>query len=331
MAADATTDYAMTIPAPGGADSFERSPLDVPAPGPGEALIRHTAVGLNFIDVYHRTGQYPWPSERDAILGSEGAGIVEAVGDGVTHLAPGDRVAYTIPFGAYCTRRILPADRLVALPEAISDEVAATIMLKGMTAHYLIHSTFRVEPGMTVLVHAASGGVGLLLGQWLAAIGATAIGTAGGPAKVALARAHGYAHVIDYRTGDFAEAVRSFAGGYSVDVVYDSVGRDTWKGSLACLRPRGMYVCFGQASGPVEGLGIKELASGGSLYATRPSVFHYIARRDELEERAAALFACIAAGTVRSEVRQRFALTDVGEAHAALEGRRTTGASVLLP
>jgi NADPH:quinone reductase len=331
MAADATTDYAMTMPAPGGADGFERNPLAVPAPGPGEALIRHTAVGLNFIDVYHRTGQYPWPSERDAILGSEGAGIVEAVGDGVSHLASGDRVAYTIPFGAYCTRRVLPADRLVALPEAVSDEVAATIMLKGMTAHYLIHSTFRVEPGMTVLVHAASGGVGLLLGQWLAAIGATAIGTAGGPEKVALARAHGYAQVIDYRAGDFAKEVRSHAGGNGVDVVYDSVGRDTWKGSLACLRPRGMYVCFGQASGPVEGLGIKELASGGSLYATRPSLFHYIAAPDELAERAAALFASITAGTLRPEVRQRFALTDVGAAHAALEGRRTTGASVLLP
>jgi NADPH:quinone reductase len=324
-------DYAMTMPAPGGADGFQRNPLSAGEPGRGEVLVRHTAIGLNFLDIYHRSGQYPWPSPKDQIVGSEAAGVVEAVGDGVSSLAPGDRVAYTIPFGAYCTRRVLPAERLVTLPNAVSDEVAATVMLKGMTAHYLIHSTFRVEPGMTVLVHAASGGVGLLLGQWLAAIGATAIGTAGGPEKVALARDHGYAHVIDYGAQDFAAQVRSIAGERGVHVVYDSVGRDTWEGSLACLRPRGMYVCFGQASGPVEGLGIKQLAAGGSLFATRPSLFHYISERDELEERAAALFAGLAAGTLRSEVRQRFALADVGKAHAALEGRRTLGASVLIP
>ncbi len=331
MSTDATTDYAMTLPAPAGADAFQRSPLRPAEPGPGEALVRQTAVGLNFLDVYHRTGQYPWPSERDQIIGSEAAGVVEAVGQGASGIAPGDRVAYTIPFGAYCTRRVVPADRLVRLPDGVADEVAATVMLKGMTAHYLIHSTFRVEPGMTVLVHAASGGVGLLLGQWLAAIGATAIGTAGGPEKVTLAREHGYAHVIDYRAHDFAEEVRAITEGAGLHVVYDSVGRDTWEGSLKCLRPRGMYVCFGQASGPVEGLGIKQLAAGGSLYATRPSLFHYIATREELEERAASLFARIADDTLRAEVRQRFALSDVGQAHAALEGRQTVGASVLIP
>ena len=325
------TDYAMVMPAPGGADAFERRAIAPPEPGPGEALVRQTAIGLNFIDVYHRSGQYPWPVERDLVPGSEGAGVVEAVGPGVTGLAPGDRVAYTLPLGAYASRRVLPADRLVALPAGVSDETAATVMLKGLTAQYLIHATFRVEPGMTVLVQAAAGGVGLILGQWLAAKGAIAIGTAGGPEKVALARAHGYAHVIDYRAGDFVEPVRELTGGQGVHVVYDSVGRDTWRGSLACLRVRGMFACFGQSSGPVEGFGLADLAKGGSLSACRPSLFHYVATRAELESRAADLFAMLESGAIRAEVRQRFALGEVSEAHAALEGRRTTGATVLIP
>ncbi len=325
------TDYAMTIATPGDEEGFRRTPITLRAPGPGEALVRHTAIGLNFLDIYHRVGQYPWPVERDAILGSEAAGVVEAVGDGVEVIAPGDRVAYTIPYGAYATRRLLASDRLVRIPDSVPDEVAATITLKGMTAHYLIHSTFRVEAGMTVLVHAAAGGVGLLLGQWLAHIGATAIGTAGGPEKVALARDHGYTHVIDYRSTDFVEEVRRLTDGAGVHAVYDSVGRDTWRGSLACLRRRGIFVCFGQSSGPVEGLGIKELAAGGSLYATRPSLFHYIDTRNELEERARALFTLVGNGTLRAEVRQRFALADVAAAHRALAGRQTSGASVLLP
>jgi NADPH2:quinone reductase len=325
------TNYAMTMPAPGGADRFTRTPIEPGPPGPGEALIRHTAIGLNFLDIYHRSGTYPWPVERDLVVGSEGAGIVEAVGDGVDHVAPGDRVAYTIPLGAYATRRSLPADRLVRLPDAVPDEIAASILLKGLTAHYLIHSTFRVEKGMTVLVHAASGGVGLLLGQWLAHIGATAIGTAGGSDKVALAKAHGYAHVIDYRREDFVAEVRRITGGAGLPVVYDSVGRDTWEGSLKCLAPRGFFVCFGQSSGPVEGFTLGHLAAGQSLYATRPSLFHYIATREELAERAEALFALVADGTLRAEVRQRFALEDVADAHRALEERRTTGATVLIP
>lgn len=325
------TDYAMTIAAPGNAEGFRRTPITPRQPGPGEALVRHTAIGLNFLDIYQRAGQYKWPVERDAILGSEAAGVVEAVGDGVATVAPGDRVSYTIPYGAYTTRRTLAADRLVRIPDSVPDEVAATITLKGMTAHYLIHSAYRVEPGMTVLVHAAAGGVGLLLGQWLAHIGATAIGTAGGPEKVTLAREHGYTHVIDYRSTDFAEEVRRLTDGAGVHVVYDSVGRDTWRGSLACLRRRGIFVCFGQSSGPVEGLGIKELAAGGSLYATRPSVFDYIAARDELEERARALFTLVSDGTLRAGIRQRFALDQVAEAHRALESRNTFGASVLIP
>jgi NADPH2:quinone reductase len=325
------SDYAMVAPAPVGPETLERRAIATPTPGPGEALVRHAAIGLNFIDVYHRSGLYPWPVERDLVPGSEGAGVVEAVGEGVTEVAPGDRVGYTFPLGAYATARVVRADRLVKLPAGVSDEVAATIMLKGLTAQYLIHSTFRVEAGMTVLVQAAAGGVGLILGQWLAAKGATAIGTAGGPQKVALAQAHGYAHVIDYRAADFTAEVKALTGGQGVHVVYDSVGRDTWRGSLACLRPRGMFVVFGQSSGLIEGFTLGDLAAGGSLSACRPSLFHYIATRAELEARAADLFAAIESGAVRAEVRQRFALGEAAAAHRALEARDTLGASVLIP
>lgn len=321
-------DYAMTVPAPGGPELFEKRPFAPPAPGPGEALVRHTAVGLNFIDVYHRSGLYPWAVERDLVPGSEAAGVVEAVGPGVAGLAPGDRVAYTHPLGAYATARVLPADRLVPIPDGVTDEQAASLMLKGLTAHYLIRSTFRVEPGMAVLVQAAAGGVGLLLGQWLAALGATAIGTAGGPDKAALARAHGYAEVIDYRAGDFVEPVRALTGG--VHVAYDGVGRDTWRGSLACLRTRGAFVSFGQASGPIEGFGLGDLAKG-SFTACRPVLFHYIADPAELQARAADLFAAVAAGILTAEVRQRLPLAEAARAHRDLEARRTAGATVLIP
>lgn len=324
-------DYAMTLPGPGGPDKFRKTPMTPGEPGAGEALVRHKAVGLNFLDIYFRSGVYPWPGGDAVVVGSEAAGVVEAVGQGVTHLAPGDRVAYTLPHGCYATSRIVPADRLVPVPDAVSDEVAATLMVKGLTAHYLLHSTFRVEPGMKVLVHAASGGVGLLMGQWLSRIGATAIGTAGGSEKVELAKAHGYAHVIDYRAEDFVAEVRRLTDGGGVSVVYDSVGRDTWEGSLKCLRPRGMFVCFGQSSGAVEGFTLQHLAAGQSLFATRPTLYHYIATRAELETRARELFALVGDGTLGSEVRQRFALEDVAEAHRALEERRTTGASVLFP
>ena len=324
------TDHAFFLSAPGGPEAFERRDIAVADPGPGEVRVRHTAVGLNFLDIYYRAGLYPWPVERDLVVGSEAAGVVEAAGEGV-ELVPGTRVAYTLPTGCYATARTLPADRVVRLPEAISDEVAATLMVKGLTAHYLIHSTFRVETGMTVLVQAAAGGVGLLIGQWLAAKGATAIGTAGGPDKVALAKAHGYAHVIDYRIRDFAAEVRALTDGRGVHVVYDSVGRDTWQGSLKCLRPRGMLVVFGQSSGPVEGFSLGHLAAGQSLYATRPSIYHYIASREELDARAAEVFARVRDGTLRAEVRNRFALDEVAAAHRALERRATSGASVLLP
>jgi NADPH:quinone reductase len=324
-------DYEMVVPRPGGAEAFVRREVEAPQPGPGEALVRHRAIGLNFLDIYHRSGRYPWKVERDLVPGSEAAGVVEAIGQGVTAVAPGDRVAYTRPLGAYASARVIEAGRLVKLPDAIEDAAAATLILKGLTAHYLIHATFRVEPGMDVLVHAAAGGVGSILGQWVAARGARAIGTAGGPEKVALARAHGFAEVIDYRAEDFTARVRELTGGRGVHVVYDGVGRDTWRGSLKSLAVRGMFVSFGQASGPIEGFSLADLVAGGSLSACRPTVYDYISDRAELEERARDLFEMVGTGAIRAEVGQRFALDEVGEAHRALEGRRTTGATVLIP
>jgi len=324
------SEYAMVVTEPGGPERFARREIAVPVPGPGEAVVRHAAIGLNFIDVYYRSGLYPWKAAGELVTGSEAAGVVESVGPGVADLRPGDRVAYTIPNGAYATVRAIAADRLVRLPEAVSDEAAASLMLKGLTAQYLIHSTFRVEPGMTVLVQAAAGGVGLILGQWLAAKGVTAIGTAGGAEKVALAAAHGYAHAIDYRAEDFPVRVRELTGGAGVDAVYDSVGRDTWRGSFACLKQRGTFVCFGQSSGTIEGFGIPDLAAG-SFYACRPTLFQYIATAAELRARAADLFAAVASGVIRPQVRQRRPLAEVADAHRDLESRRTTGATVLIP
>lgn len=322
------SDYAMVVTAPGGPEKFERREIASPVPGPGEALVRHAVVGLNFLDVYHRSGLYPWAVPRDLIPGSEAAGVVAAVGPGVVDLAPGDRVAYTHPLGAYASARVIAADRLVRLPDGIGEEQAASLMLKGLTAHYLIHSTFPVAAGMNVLVQAAAGGVGLILGEWLAAKGVTAIGTAGGPEKVALAKAHGYAEVIDYRAGDFAPRVRELTGGEGVHAVYDSVGRDTWRGSLDCLRARGAFVNFGQASGMIEGFGLADLAKG-SFTACRPVLFHYIADPAELRARAEALFAAVLAGEITAEVRRRLPLAEAAEAHRRLEARETTGATVL--
>ncbi|TPE52927.1 quinone oxidoreductase family protein [Amaricoccus solimangrovi] len=323
------SDYAMVVTEPGGPEKFERRAIETPRPGPGEVLVRQTAVGLNFLDVYHRGGLYPWAVERDLIPGSEGAGVVEAIGHGVGEVEPGQRVAYTHPLGAYASARVIPANRLVPIPEGVSDEQAASLMLKGLTAHYLIFSTFRVEKGMSVLVQAAAGGVGLILGQWLGARGVAAIGTAGGPEKVALALAHGYAHVIDYRAGDFMPKVRELTRGLGVHVVYDGVGRDTWRGSLACLRTRGTFVNFGQSSGMIEGFALSDLARG-SLSACRPVLFHYIAEPAELRARAADLFAAVAAGEITAGVRHRLPLSEVAAAHRALEARETAGATVLI-
>lgn len=322
-------DMALVARRPGGPEVMEWVEVETPAPGPGEVLLRHTAIGVNFIDIYHRSGLYPWAAES-LIPGAEAAGVVEAVGPGVTTLAPGDRVAYVMTTGAYRQRRVVPADRLVRLPDAIPDAVAASVMLKGLTAQYLVTSSYAVQPGDTVLVHAAAGGVGLLLGQWIAALGARAIGTAGGPAKVALALAHGYSEVIDYSATDFVPEVARLTQGALCAAVYDSVGRDTWRGSLACLRRFGIFVNFGQSSGMIEDFRLSDLAKG-SLSACRPVLFDYVAERADLERRAADLFTRLARGEIRADVVTTRPLQEAAAAHVALEGRKTTGTTVLIP
>jgi NADPH2:quinone reductase len=314
----------------GGPEVLRYEDADPGRPGPGEALIRHTAIGLNFLDVYYRSGTYKAPS-LPLTPGSEAAGAVLEVGEEVSHLAPGDRVAYALPLGAYCEQRVIAADRLVKVPDSIADEQAAGMMLKGMTAEYLLRHTFPVKSGDTILCHAAAGGVGLILGQWARHIGARVIGTAGSRDKIELARAHGYDHVIDYRSQDFVEEVRTFTGGALCDVVYDSVGADTFPGSLDCLRPRGMFVSFGQSSGAIPPFNMALLAQKGSLFATRPTLFTYIARRDDLEAAAAALFDVVGRGAVEIRINQKYALADAADAHRDLEARKTTGTSILLP
>lgn len=324
------SDYAIVARNPGGSDVLEQRPLELGAPGAGEVLVRHQAIGLNFLDVYHRSGLYPWAEPRDLIPGSEAAGVIEAVGEGVPDFKPGDRVAYTHPLGAYVSARVIAADRLLRLPDGINTDTAASVILKGLTAHYLIHDSYLAHEGDTVLVHAAAGGVGLLLGQWLKALGVRAIGTAGGRAKVALALEHGYDAVIDYSAEDFTARVHELTDGAGVHAVYDSVGADTWRGSLACLRPHGSFVNFGQASGPITEFGFGDLAKG-SYHATRPVLFHFISDPDELQRRGGALFAALGDGTLTSEVRNRFALREAARAHDALESRQTSGATVLIP
>jgi NADPH2:quinone reductase len=321
---------AMLARHPGGAEIMEWVEIETGRPGPGEVLLRHTAVGVNFIDVYYRSGLYKWP-DATMIPGAEAAGVVEAVGDGVSGFAIGDRVAYVQPFGAYREWRVMPAGRLVKLPEAIDDQQAAAVMLKGLTAQYLVTSSYVVKPGDTILVHAAAGGVGLLLGQWLKAIGARAIGTAGSKDKAALALQHGYDAVIDYRKEDFVEAVKELTGGLGCAAVYDSVGQDTWRGSLKCLKRLGSFVNFGQSSGTITGFSLADLASGGSLTAVRPVLFDYIAEREDLERRAADLFGRLTRGEVKADVVATMPLERAVEAHVALEGRKTTGSTVLTP
>ncbi len=314
----------------GGPEVLRVRDLPLPEPGAGEALVRHRAIGVNFIDTYFRNGLYPWPVERDLVLGSEAAGVIEALGPGVDDLEVGQRVAYTIPNGAYAEARVLEARHLVPLPDAISDEVAAAAMLKGLTARYLLHDTHPVQKGDTVLFHAAAGGVGLIAGQWLASMGVQAIGTAGGPEKCALARAHGYAHVIDYRSEDFVARVREITGARGVSATYDSVGRDTYPGSLEVLQTFGHFISFGQSSGPASGFSLADLARG-SLSATRPVLFHYTDNRAWLLKAADDLFAMIGSGKIRIAINQRFPLADAAEAHRALEARKTTGSTVLIP
>jgi len=323
------SDFGIVVRTAGGPETLEWTQLDTAVPGRGEVRIEQKAIGVNFIDTYFRKGVYAWPT-TPLIPGGEAAGIVDAVGEGVTDLRPGDRVAYVLPSGAYRTRRVVAADRLVKIPDAIDFDVAASLMLKGMTAQFLLNSCYPVKAGDVVLVHAAAGGVGLLMGQWLKLLRATAIGTAGSADKIAMARASGYAHVIDYRAEDFAARVKEITGGKGCDVVYDSVGHDTWRGSLKCLRTRGMFVCFGQSSGMIADFKLSDLAAGGSLYASRPTLFDYIKTREDLTSRAADLFAKLASGEVKAHIGQRVALRDAANAHRDLEARRTIGATVLL-
>ena len=314
----------------GGPEVLQLDDITVPDPGPNQARIRHTAIGVNFIDTYQRGGLYPM--QFPCVAGNEGAGVVEAVGPGVTMVKPGDRVAYTgAPPGSYAEARLFAADRLVRIPEGVSDEQAASMMLKGMTVWYLIHRTYAVKPGETVLWHAAAGGVGLIACQWLKAMGVTVIGTAGSDEKAALARAHGCDHVIVYTRENFVERVKAITGGKGVPVVYDSVGKTTWEGSLDCLRPLGLMASFGNASGAVPPINVGILAQKGSLFLTRPTLFTYIAARADLDAAAAALFGVVRSGKVKIEVTGRYPLADAAQAHRDLEGRKTTGSIVLLP
>jgi NADPH2:quinone reductase len=313
----------------GGPEVLQLDDVEVGEPGQGQVRVRHTAIGVNFIDTYQRSGLYPM--QTPATAGNEGAGVIEAVGAGVSGLKKGDRVAYTGQVGSYCTERLLPADRVVKVPEGITDEQAACLMLKGMTVQYLIHSTYAVKKGDTVLWHAAAGGVGLMACQWLKALGVTVIGTVGSPEKAKIAKAHGCEHVIDYTKENFVERVKEITGGKKLPVVYDSVGKTTWEGSLDCLRPLGLFVIFGNASGPVPPFNTQLLAQKGSLYMTRPTLVTYIASRADLEARSASVFDAVKSGKVKIEISARYKLADAAQCHRDLEGRKTTGAVILQP
>jgi NADPH:quinone reductase len=320
----------VSIQETGGPEVLRVEDLSVPAPGPGEVRLRQTAIGVNYIDTYHRSGLYPLPG-LPAVLGREAAGVVVAAGPDVAELRPGDRVAYPMSAGAYATERNIPVRDVVRLPQTISDRQAAAMMLKGLTAHYLLHRTYPVREGQTILVHAAAGGVGLILCQWAKLLGATVIGTVGSDEKAALARAHGCDHAIVYTSGGFRERVMELTHGEGVPVVYDSVGRSTFAQSLDCLRPLGLLVSFGQASGPVEPFSIGVLAAKGSLYLTRPTLATHIARRADLEQGAEELFRVVSHGSVQIEIRQAYPLEEVVRAHRDLEARKTVGSTLLIP
>lgn len=317
--------------APGSIDNLAWQETELAPPAAHEVQIRHDAIGVNFIDIYHRTGLYPQPA-YPAGLGVEGAGTIAAIGSAVKSFRPGQRVAYVAATpGSYATHRNLPADRLVLLPDWLDSATAAAVLLQGLTAEFLSHAVHEILPGETVLLHAAAGGVGLLLAQWAATNGATVIGTVGSMEKAVIAKAHGCRHVINYRTEDFVARVKELTKGEGVHVVYDSVGATTFDGSLQALRPRGMMVSYGQASGSIPPFEISRLVSGGSLYLTRPSLFHYIATPEELQRRAAHLFLVLKAGTLKAPPITRFALAEAGKAQTALESRETTGKIILLP
>ena len=313
----------------GGPEVLQLDHVQVGDPGQGQVRIRHTAIGVNFVDTYQRSGLYPMPLPQ--VAGNEAAGVIEAVGPGVSELKAGDRVTYTGLIGSYCESRVVPADRMVKLPQGISEEQAASMLLKGLTVHYLIFSTYAVKRGDTVLWHAAAGGVGLIACQWLKALGVTTIATAGSDEKTALAKAHGADHVTNYSKENFVEKVKAITGGKGVPVVYDGVGKATWEGSLDCLRPRGLMVTFGNASGPVPPVNLGILSAKGSLYVTRPTLATYIASRAELVERSNALFEVVKSGKVKIETTARYKLADAAQAHRDLESRKTTGSVVLVP
>jgi NADPH2:quinone reductase len=323
--------YAVMIHQTGGPEVLSYEEFDPGVPGPGEVRIVHEAIGLNFIDVYHRTGLYPLPA-LPAVLGLEGAGRVDSVGEGVTEFARGDRVAYAgVPPGAYAEIRCIPAHRLVKLPEAISTRDAAAMMLQGMTARYLLRGCFPVKAGNTILIHAASGGVGSILCQWASHLGATTIGTVGSREKAEIAEKNGCMHTILYRDEDFVAGVKEITKGRGVDAVYDSVGQATFLQSLDCLRPMGTMVSFGQSSGPVQPLDVGLLAAKGSLFLTRPSLMHYTAKREDLLDHAADLFDAVISGAVKIRAMQEYKLKDTALAHRDLELRKTTGSTILLP
>jgi NADPH2:quinone reductase len=314
----------------GGPEVLQLDDVQVGDPGDGQARVKNTAIGLNFIDTYHRSGLYPLPLPSG--IGSEAAGVVEAVGNGVTHVKPGDRVGYAGgPPGAYAEVRLVPANRLVKVPGGVSDKTVAAMMLKGLTVQYLIRRVYRVERGETVLFHAAAGGVGLIACQWLKALGATVIGTVGSDEKARIAKAHGCDHTIVYTRENFVERVKQITGGAKVPVVFDSVGKDTFMGSLDCLKPRGLLAVFGNGSGPVSAFDLNLLAAKGSLYVTRPTLMTYTANREDLEAAAKELFDIVKSGKVKIEINQTYKLEDAAQAHRDLEARKTTGSTVLLP
>jgi NADPH:quinone reductase len=321
--------HAIRVSRTGGPEVLEWQSVDVGDPGPGQARIRQTAIGLNYIDTYQRSGLYKVP--LPAVIGNEAAGVVEAVGAGVTDLKAGDHVAYSGVIGAYAEARVLSVDRLVKLPEGISDQMAATLMLKGLTVQYLLRQTYVVKPGDTILLHAAAGGIGLIACQWARALGATVIGTVGSDEKAALAKANGCTHTIVYTRENFVERVKELTGGKGVPVVYDAVGKETFPASLDCLSPRGLFVSFGNASGAIAAFDILLLSQKGSLYVTRPTLATYTAKRADMLKMAAEMFALVLSGKLSNDARQTYALKDTAQAHRDLESRKTTGSTVLLP
>ena len=321
---------AIRIHTPGGPEAMKWEEVAVGDPGQGEARVRHTAVGVNYIDTYHRSGLYKVPLPSG--LGSEGAGVVEAVGAGVDGVKPGDRVAYCGgPLGSYSEARVMPADRLVKLPDGISDRVAATLMLKGLTTQYLFRQIYKLKAGDTILFHAAAGGVGLIACQWARALGVTMIGTVGSDEKAELAKANGCTHTIVYTRENFVERVKALTGGKGVPVVYDGIGKDTFPASLDCLVPRGLFVSYGNASGPVPPFDILLLSQKGSLMVTRPTLFTFANNRENIAAMSGELFDLVKSGKIVSEPRQTVPLKDAADAHRALESRKTTGATILVP